>query len=234
MTASTIVLRSVRYYWRTHLGVVLGTALGAMVLIGALLVGDSVKATLKHQALLRVGKADAALISGDRFFREQLAGDLGSEIAPALFLRGSVSRADGSARLNQAQVLGVDARFWKFAPQASFEIPGDQIALSARAAEQLGAKPGDVVIVRIEKPGAFSRDAPLSGEENEVVAIRAPVARVISDVEFGRFSLAASQIAPFTVFVPLAFLQEKLAFAGKANLLLARGSADQLAQAVNA
>ena len=73
MTAATIIVRSVGYYWRTHLGVVLGTALGAMVLIGALLVGDSVKATLKHQALLRVGKADAALVSGDRFFREQLA-----------------------------------------------------------------------------------------------------------------------------------------------------------------
>lgn len=234
MNPATIILSSVRYYWRTHLGVVLGSALGAMVLIGALLVGDSVKATLKHQALLRIGKADAALVAGDRFFREQLAEDVGGETAPALFLRGSVSRADGSARVNQAQVLGVDARFWKFAPNASFAMPADQIALSQRAAGQLGAAQGDTVIVRVEKPGAFSRDAPLSGEESEVVAIRAQVARVIADEEFGRFSLAASQVPPFSVFVPLGFLQEKLAFPGKANLLLARGAASTLGDAVKA
>jgi hypothetical protein len=50
MTPRTIINRSVRFYWRTHLGVILGTALAAMVLVGSLLVGDSVKATLRHQA----------------------------------------------------------------------------------------------------------------------------------------------------------------------------------------
>ena len=46
LRATTVLARSVRYYWRTHLGVILGAALGALVLTGALLVGDSVKATL--------------------------------------------------------------------------------------------------------------------------------------------------------------------------------------------
>ena len=51
MNARTLVLSGARYYWRTHLGVLLGTALGSLVLVGALLVGDSVKATLRKQAL---------------------------------------------------------------------------------------------------------------------------------------------------------------------------------------
>ncbi|MDB6149598.1 MAG: FtsX-like permease family protein, partial [Chthoniobacter sp.] len=71
-----------------------------------------------------------------------------------------------------------------------------------------------------EKPGFFSKDAPLSGEENEVVAIRAQVASIVTDDEFGRFGLQASQVPPFTVLVPLAMLQQRLAFADRANLLL--------------
>ena len=73
MTPLTLVLGGARYYWRTHLGVLIGAALGAMVLTGSLLVGDSVKATLRGQALARVGKADVAMTGGDRFFRAGLA-----------------------------------------------------------------------------------------------------------------------------------------------------------------
>jgi ABC-type lipoprotein release transport system permease subunit len=191
-----------------------------MVLTGSLLVGDSVKATLKRQAELRVGKADIALVGGDHFFRAKLADDLGGFAAPALLLRGSLARSDGSARVNQAQVLGVDERFWPLAPGASSELPPEEIGLNERAAAQLGVKAGETVIVRVEKPGFFSKDAPLSGEENEVIAIRAKVARVVTDAQFGRFGLQASQVPPFSVFVPLGMLQQRLAFAGRANLLL--------------
>ena len=106
MTAWMIVWRSLRFYWRTHLGVVLGTAIGAMVLIGALLVGDSVQSTLKELAFLRIGKADVSLYTSDRFFREQLADDLehgweeGITIAPAILLLGNVVTPDRSNRVN--------------------------------------------------------------------------------------------------------------------------------------
>ncbi len=221
MTARTVILRSVRYYWRTHLGVILGAALGALVLTGALLVGDSVKATLRRQAELRVGKADVAMTGGDRFFRAALAEAAGAEAAPVLMLRATVARADGGARVNVAQLLGVDARFWKLSPSgAAVDLPDDGVVLNARLAQQLGIAAGDTVIVRVEKPGLFSRDAPLSGEENEVVALRVKVARVVGDADYGRFALAASQLPPFTVFAPLAVVQGKVGMLGKANLLL--------------
>jgi putative ABC transport system permease protein len=220
MTAAKLVVSGARFYWRTHLGVILGSALAAMVLTGSLLVGDSVKATLRRQAELRVGKAKTALVGGDHFFRSALADDLGNGAAPALLLRGSVTRSDGAARVNQAQVLGVDARFFALAPSPAPEVARDSVAVSERAAAQLGVKVGDTVIVRVEKPGFFSKDAPLSGEENEVVAIRAPVSRIVTDAKFGRFSLQASQVPPSSVFLPLGFLQQRLAFAGRANLLL--------------
>jgi ABC-type lipoprotein release transport system permease subunit len=233
VTPFTVIRRSVRFYWRTHLGVILGTALAAMVLVGSLLVGDSVKATLRHQAELRIGRANAAMTGGEHQFRAELATAVGG--APILIQPTSVARTDGSARINNAQALGVDQRFWPLAPQGNAAaLAGEDIALNERAAAQLRVKPGDAVVLRLEQPGAFSRDAPLSGEEGEVVAIRANVGRIIADAEFGRFGLSASQIPPFTVFLPLEFLQQRLSAAGKANLILVgnNGTAASLDQSV--
>lgn len=222
MNPWTLLLQSLRYYWRTHLGVILGAALGAMVLTGALLIGDSVNATLRRQAELRIGKTQTALVGGERFFRSDIAPEIGGEAAPVLLLRGNVSRADGSGRANQVQVLGADSRFFTLAPDApaKVELKTNEVALNARLAQQLNAKAGDTVIVRVEKPGLFSRDAPLSGEENEVVAMRLTVSRILTDAEFGRFSLVSGQVPPFAAFISLPFLQERVNFAGRANLLL--------------
>ena len=43
MTFRTLIRRSLRFHWRSHLGVVLGAAMGSAALIGALVVGDSVR-----------------------------------------------------------------------------------------------------------------------------------------------------------------------------------------------
>jgi putative ABC transport system permease protein len=220
MTALRLVLSSARFYWRTHLGVVIGAALGAMVLTGSLLVGDAVKATLREQALARVGKADAAMSGADRFFQSNLAQKVSGDAAPIVLVNGSVSRADGTGRVNQAQVAGVDDRFWKLAPGKANPLAPGELALNERLAAQLRAQVGDTLIIRVEKPGLFSRDAPLSGEENEVVALRMKVAQVVGDEAYGRFALNAGQTPPFTAFVPLDFLQQRLSLAGRANLLL--------------
>ena len=93
MSPLRLVLQGARYYWRTHLGVVLGAALATMaVLTGSLLVGDSVKSDTAPQALDRVGKADVALLGGDRFSAPRWPMISAPSAAPALLLRGSVAR----------------------------------------------------------------------------------------------------------------------------------------------
>jgi putative ABC transport system permease protein len=234
MTRWTVIARSLRYYWRSQLGVLLGTAVASMVLTGSLLVGASVKATLRQQAMARVGQADAAVLGGERFFRDALASETGPAVAPVLLLRASVSRVDGGGRINQAQLLGVDTRFWSMAPKPVSGIDTG-LHISQRTASQLGLRQGDTVVLRVEKPALFSRDAPLSGEESQMVALRLPVAGIVTDMQFGRFGLQASQVPPFNLFLPLHELQEKLGMPGRANVLLAPGvSAREMEQSVTA
>ena len=79
------------YFWKQHVGVVLGASLCTMVLVGALLVGDSVKHSLRGMAEYRIGQVDMVLFSEDRFFRQELADELDKKlkatVAPVFILR---------------------------------------------------------------------------------------------------------------------------------------------------
>ena len=82
--------RSLIHFWRIHLAVLLGTAVATAVLTGALLVGDSVRGSLRDLTLDRLGRIDYALVS-EQFFREELASELMSDPTPAAQLEDPVS-----------------------------------------------------------------------------------------------------------------------------------------------
>jgi ABC-type antimicrobial peptide transport system permease subunit len=151
MTFWTLIRRSLRFHARTHLGVVLGAAIGSAALIGALIVGDSVRGSLREHALGRLRSVEFALSTGDRFFRQSLVegleakdvhtfirsgpswikmGQFSSARTAALQLAGTASRQDGSARANQVNVLGIELIDWavlaKLSPAFAVDITSSQ------------------------------------------------------------------------------------------------------------
>ena len=75
MTAFSLVRRNLTHFWRTNLAVLAGVAVAVSVLAGALLVGASVRDSLRDLALQRLGRIDHVITSG-LFFREALAESL--------------------------------------------------------------------------------------------------------------------------------------------------------------
>ena len=58
MTTTRLLLQSILYYWRTNLAVLLGVVAGTAVIGGALIVGDSVRGSLRQMTEERLGKID--------------------------------------------------------------------------------------------------------------------------------------------------------------------------------
>jgi len=227
MSLFSFVLSSARHYWRGHLGLLLGAFLASAILSGSLLVGDSVRASLRRVAELRLGTVSAGVLGGDRWFTENLARE--AQAVPMIIAIGSTANSNGKVRVNGAQVLGVEAGFWKLSTSGkAIELGQGQIALNEPLARKLEAKVGDTVLVRLERPSAISRDAPLSGSTNEDVSLRRTVGAIVSPEDFGAFQLVASQVSPDSVFVPLADLQTQIEMDGKVNVLLS--SAPEFAQ----
>ena len=227
MSTWSLVLKSFRFYARSHVGTLLGVAVGTMVLVGALLVGESVRGSLRDMAEARLGRVELALPSNDRLFRAELASQLRAELrtgtAALLQLPGVAKRPSGETRANNIVVMGVNEAFWKLAlEQPEFaEIPEDSIVLNERLAKQLGVKKGNRVNLRVHNPSQLSRDAPMAPIEDSTASLaQLEVLAIVSDAEFGRFSLQASQVPPYNAFVSLGQLQEAIEKPAMANLML--------------
>jgi putative ABC transport system permease protein len=227
MTSLTLIIRSLRHHARAHLGALFGAAVGSAVLIGALVVGDSVRGSLRQMSLSRLGSIESAVASGDRFFRAELAhawnSPAGAAVAPAIQVHGTASLSDGSGRANRVQVLGVDERFWRLASEPpGFSSPAaEEVVLNRALAEQLGARIGDTLVLRVEKPSRLSREAPITPQGDSSVGLRVTVLAIAADEQLGRFSLQANQLPPFNAFVSLEWLGEMLELPDRANLMLA-------------
>jgi putative ABC transport system permease protein len=235
MTPRGLVVRGLTHYWRTNIAVVIGVATAVAVLAGALLVGDSVRGSLRDLVLQRLGRADRVVVSAE-LFREALADDLRgdqrftasfADVAPLVVMPGLVGDQDSGRRAARVQVYGVDDRFWRFHGIQTVQGPGARDALVSRAlAAEIGTAPGGTVLVRIERPSTIPIESVHGRKDNLARSLRLTVRAVVSAGEMGDFSLMPSQGDVRAVFVPLARLQQDLDAAGRVNALLVADRAD--------
>ena len=223
MTKLQLLTRSLRHYWRTNLAVLLGVIAGTAVIGGALIVGDSVKGSLRQMTYDRLGEIDHVL-TGPHFFREQLARDLAADAefqkrfsaaAPALVLTGGFEhkgQEQTSRRVGNVNVYGTGPELWKLVDHGDVAIPAnDEVILNQRAAEQLDAKVGDNVTLWIELPATIPRDSLLGDRDTTSVEVPLTVKAVLPDeVHVSRLNLNPNQQLPLNAFVSLRYLQEKL------------------------
>jgi putative ABC transport system permease protein len=230
MTIWTLIRRSLRFHARAHLGVVLGAAIGSAALIGALVVGDSVRGSLRQRALNRVGGAQYLLEGQDRLFTDSTntwSRAFGDAYALGLRLPAIASAGQGAARANQVNLCSVRPDFWKFSPaRAPVFIEPDSVLLSEALATQLRVGTGDSILLRFRKPTAFSTEAPLSPQSGNSLALRLRVQGILTAAQFGDFSPVAAATAPRNAFVGLEQLQEAAGLAHRANLVLEAGTTD--------
>lgn len=231
MTAFRYILSSVAHHRFAYLGVLAGAVLGATVLLGAMFAGDSVAASLKRIGQLRIGQASHVVAAGDRFFREALADELatqaGVKATPVLLARGTATQPTTRAFATQVQLVGVTPGFWQFSPTpatVALDAAKNEVAVNDALARRLALKVGDTLVVRLQKPGVLSGNAPIAGAETKLESVRCTVAAIVGEESFGRFNLEATQVAPPSVFLPITLLQGAVNRPQRANLLLVSGS----------
>jgi ABC-type antimicrobial peptide transport system permease subunit len=217
MRTYTLLARNLAWYWRTNLAVLLGVAVAGGVLGGAILVGESVRVTLRNLVIERLGDTDS-IVTGNAFFREDLAAAL-QPAAPAIALDGVVENERTGKRSAAAEVYGVQ---WG-GPPGPRPTPwsASGVILSAALAHELDAHPGDEILLRIPKPSPIPLES-LHGRKDDVgKTIRLTVAA--APTPFHEFSLRPQQGDVRAAYVPLARLQRDLNQTGKVNtILLAR------------
>lgn len=244
------MFKDLKYFWRINLAVILGAAVASAVLTGALLVGDSMRGSLKEQTLDRLGAVDDILVAPG-FLREELAGDLNThpslngkaEITPVVMLSGNATHGKTRSRATGIQLTGMTPEFTslfyagngeqanafnaglKKADKQTFE----SVIINDALSRELGAAIGDPIIISFEKPSDIHRESLFGRKETTdiVRSVRLIVRHIIPDRGPGRFGLKTEQTQPLNAFIDLAVLQEVVEQKDHVNaLLLSRKSED--------
>jgi ABC-type lipoprotein release transport system permease subunit len=236
MTRTSLILRNLVHFRWANLAVIAGMAVATAVLTGALMVGDSVRGSLRQLALRRLGPVDHALVAG-RFVNESLADRVAARpefarsfesCVPGILLRGGVSSDNPPAHAAGVQTAAL--RQWMDVK------PGEAMA-NAAVAEALGLRQaGRSLLVAMPSVDEAPRDALAArrGRAETIVNLNVRYERPTPSGMASLFNLAGGQRLPRNLWVNLAELQIALDRAGGANLLLvsAKSGHDQAADAV--
>src|SRR5262245_44778449 len=231
MNVLQLVLAGLRHQWRINLSVALGVAAATAVLTGALVIGDSVRGSLRHLVLDRLGKIDDLLVL-DRFFRRGLADELGrkelqDKVVPAILFPAATVQSEGANGKRLAAgvfVIGSDESYWdledgKKRPAKSPKR--GEVVINAPLAEELGSKVGDTLVVRFGKADQVPADSPLGRRSGQIATLaELKLIEIIPAEGLGRFGLQPSQISPRNAYVSLEDVQGSLDMQGRINAIL--------------
>lgn len=221
MNQFRLLLQNLKYFRKEHVLLFAGMILSTAILTSALIIGDSVKYSLNTLVTKRLGQTQQVVLTQERFFpaafSRTLEKELNIAVAPVLLERGMAS-SDQSI-VPDVQVCGVDSSFWKMGNTTQPELNPDEVIINQKLAIKLKLAVGDELVLRMEKVGFITENAPFVPDENST-ALRMKVKAIADEHSFGNFNIKTNQITPYSVFLSLNRLST-LHFKGTfANLML--------------
>lgn len=248
MSPLRFILASLWHYRRVQLAVAAGVAVATAVITGALLVGDSVRGSLRDLALERLGRIDSVLVA-QQPFRAALAGEIARvEAAPLLLTPGTIEavrsgEAEGPARgragsrakravsspttarrATQLSVIGCNNNFWRLGSGGpAAPLAEDGLGITRSLATELDVSVGDEVLLRVPLAAQVPADSTLGEKDQTTTARRLRIAAVLENKGLARFSLRPSQHQPRNVFLALGTLQKLLGIGRRANAIAVAG-----------
>ncbi|MEM9658586.1 MAG: ABC transporter permease, partial [Planctomycetota bacterium] len=241
MSPWSYIAASLMHRWRINLSVAAGVAVATAVITGALIVGDSMRGSLRDLAIERLGRVDLALLA-DHPFRSALADELlsidaiarnYSSATPLLLTQGAATARSGEVQRRAANltVAGVPTDFWSLARRQDAaggpDLAGNRAALTRNVAAELGVDAGDYLVLRIPLRGSVPADSSLGEKQDTVATRRLEVAAVLDPTAaMSQFSLIPNQTDPRNLFLSAATLQRMLDLTEQANAVVFAAATD--------
>jgi putative ABC transport system permease protein len=235
----TLVFRSLLFFRRSHFSLALGVAAATAVIVGALVVGDSVRGSLRRLVLQRLSNI-VAILQSRHFFDpaaidpiEPSSVDRSLSIAPVVLLSNCSAEHAGPqawGRASRVQVVGIDDRFLSGLDsrgrQELERAPGaDEVVINESLARELKVEVGDEITLRISQDSGIPADNLLGRRDQAPIGLpRQEVVGIIGDDQIGGLQLQSNQEAVRNVFTSLESLQDLLEVGPKVNAALVLSS----------
>lgn len=220
---NNLINRNIVFFTRYYKLVAIAVLITVAVVVGSLVVGDSVRMTLVQRVAERLGDTETIIFSRNSFMAQELPENaLFKDKARCILLTNGFISQNG--KLIPVFVWGVD--------DMSVSKGGARINPALR--KELGQSNPDAIVLRLPASGLVPSGS-LFVTENYTTSMRLTFEGEVSVEEGGNISMKNEQILPFNIFVNREELAEVLETEGKINLILANNeiSAGDLEQVWN-
>jgi len=246
MTPIKLILKNLAHFRAASVAVVAGMIVATAALTGSLMVGDSVRGSLRKLAIQRLGPVDYVLV-GNRFFSNKAGESLnermqsaagiadGFELRPGIVASGSaaIGSGDSRTRTGDVQIIAVGdatgtAGGAAAGPDTWQIVPPRTVVLNGETAGALGVQEaGDkAVVLTFPSKEDATREATVARRNVEELSATLrvdQVSRIARERDFhSLFNLAGGQRTPRNAWVNLSDLQQAVEQPGRANVLLVR------------
>lgn len=226
-----LAIQSLSHFRGLLFPVVIGVAIAATVVVGALIVGDSVRGSLRFMAMDRIGQIDSVLLA-PRWFNEsivnrsKLAGDFSLAIVLQQASIRTEQKADANApvyRSNEMSLFGVEAGFWDMSSERPTRLPvGEEIVVNAALAKVLHVAVGDYLTLSVPAQSVVPADSTLGKRDIDTVYLpRWKVIEILPDRGLARFSLRSDQRPVLNAFADRNSLGKALSIGDQVNCVFA-------------
>lgn len=216
-----LTYRNISHFARYYKLVAVAVLIAVMVIVGSLVVGDSVRMTLVKRVAERLGDTETIIFSRNSF----MAGNGGNatlfgETARGILLTNGFISQNG--KLTPIMVWGVDDM--SIAPGAA--------CVNTALLKKLGTDTPEALVLRLPASGLIPSGS-LFVTENYTTSMRLAFEGTVSVEEGGNLSMKNEQVIPLNIFVDRRELAEVMEVEGKINLILTSNkvTADELEQA---
>lgn len=207
MTVWRLASRSLSHRWTLSLLTILCLALASSVLLGAFLVGDSIRSGLRNRLVEPLRDVTHAWVSPSHVSAERAERDA-----------ALVIRYDGSAQNQEEATLGgvtcwgIDERFIFLMDSAAWRPYPGRAWVTQEVAEKLRLRVGDVFYLRLPDPKAPSAQAVFARKspQDRTKEVQVKLGAVLPDRGMGRFDLVPTFGNMRGVFVSRSWLAQQL------------------------
>ena len=228
------MLRSLTYHWRVNLALLGCVVATSAVLTGALIVGESVRQSLSHLVLDRLGEVEFVLVM-ERFIDEALAARVNDRMSlrehsvratPVIFLPGNARHSGTQRRASGVRIYGVDGSFEQlFGSRLDLASQGEIFpgaVINSSLGREIGAQVGDQVVFHWMGVSDVAAESLVGDRDVASVlkTVRAVVRQVVEDKGLGQFEIQPSQGLGLNAYLPLEVVQQALGVGNRVNLVL--------------
>ena len=202
-----IYSRNIRYFARYYRLVALSVVVAVMVIVGSLVVGDSVRGTLRHQVEERLGNSETIIFANQSYLSDEILQEesLRGNCRGYLLSQGFISH---NGRMIPVMVWGCDDE----------DLDYGIAKINSALAEELDNDNAEDIVLRLPAKGLIPSGS-LFVTKNYTTSIRLKISSTKSAEEGGNINLRNEQTEPFNIFLSRKELAEELGADGKINII---------------